>query len=136
MRKLNGHCVYSPSDLIRFMESEYASWMDRLYLEIPDSVEPDPDSAEDEILRAKGEEHELAFLGQLIETGHDVVNLKSEVGNLDATIRAMRDGGEIIYQGTLASSLFGGIPDFLVRLSGHSQLANYPLSPLSPNLSR
>jgi len=118
------------------MESEYASWMDRLYLEIPDSVEPDPDSAEDEILRAKGEEHELAFLGQLIETGHNVVNLKSEVGNLDATIRAMRDGGEIIYQGTLASNLFGGIADFLVRVGGDSQFGNYHYEPWDTKLAR
>src|SRR5258708_94546 len=114
MRRLNGQCIYSPSDLVRFLESEYVSWMDRLYLELPGSVEPDSDNPEDEILRAKGEEHEVAFLEQLIATGHDVVNLKDEVGNLDETTRAMRDGREIIYQGTLASGLFAGIADFLV----------------------
>jgi uncharacterized protein len=99
--------------------------MDRLFLEIPDSGEPDSDSAEDKILRAKGEEHELAFFEQLIETGHDVVNLKSAVGNLDDTIRAMRDGREIIYQGTLVSGVFAGIADFLVRVNGDSQFGNY-----------
>src|ERR1700730_10895513 len=136
MRKLDGHCVYSPSDLIRFMESEYASWMDRLYLEIPNCVEDDPDSGEDKILRAKGEEHELAFLEQLIGTGHDVVNIKREIGNLDATIRAMRDGREIIYQGTLTSSSFAGIADFLVRVSGDSQFGNYYYEPWDTKLAR
>ena len=92
MRKINGQCIYSPSDLIRFMESEYASWMDRLHLEIPDSVQPDPDSAADEILRAKGEEHELAFLEQLIADGRDVVNLKGSFGNIAETLLAMKRG--------------------------------------------
>src|SRR5260370_11649956 len=96
MRKINGQCIYSPSDLIRFMESEYASWMDRLHLEIPDSVQPDPDSAEDEILRAKGEEHELTFLEQLIADGRDVVNLKGSFGNIAETLLAMKEGREII----------------------------------------
>jgi predicted RecB family nuclease len=118
------------------MESEYASWMDRLYLEIPNCVEPDPDSAEDEILRAKGEEHELAFLEQLIGAGHDVVNLKSEVGNLEATIGAMREGRQIIYQGTLTSSSLAGIADFLVRVNGDSQFGNYYYEPWDTKLAR
>jgi predicted RecB family nuclease len=136
MRKVNGQRIYSPSDLIRFMESGYASWMDRLYLEIPDSVQPDPDSAEDEILRAKGEEHELAFLEQLIAAGRDVVNLKGSFGNIAETLLAMKDGREIIYQATLASGVFAGIADFLVRVNGDSALGNYYYEPWDTKLAR
>jgi predicted RecB family nuclease len=118
------------------MESEYASWMDRLHLELPDSVQPDPDSAEDEILRAKGEEHELAFLEQLIADGRDVVNLKGSFGNIAETLLAMKEGREIIYQGTLASGVLAGIADFLVRVNGDSELGNYHYEPWDTKLAR
>ena len=36
----NGTVIYSPSDLITFIESEYAYWMDRLYLEQPGFAVP------------------------------------------------------------------------------------------------
>ena len=55
MRKLDGSHIYSVSDLITFMESEYAYWMDRFYLECPSGVQPDKDAVEDRILQAMGE---------------------------------------------------------------------------------
>src|SRR5580704_11128332 len=76
MRKLNGDHIYSPSDLVTFMESEYASWMDRFYMECPDGVQPDKDAAEDRILQAMGEQHEQAFLQELVDGKQDVSDLK------------------------------------------------------------
>lgn len=136
MRKLDGKRIYSPSDLITFMESEYVSWMDRLYLENPDVVQPDPDSVEDEILRAKGDEHERAFLEELIGTGHDVVNLRRSAGQMADTLQAIREGREVIYQGTLASGEFVGIADFLVRVDGDSALGNYHYEVWDTKLAR
>jgi len=43
MQKEQNRLIYSPSDLTRFMESPFASWMDRLYREHPDRVTPDED---------------------------------------------------------------------------------------------
>lgn len=54
-----------------FMESEYASWMDRFHLEFPDAVQPDQDTAEGRILQARGEEHERTFLCELMMRGRD-----------------------------------------------------------------
>ena len=75
MYKLNGTYIYSPSDLITFMESDYVSWMDRFYLECPEAVRPDEDEETDRIIQAKGEEHERTFLAELLADGHDVVDL-------------------------------------------------------------
>ena len=50
MRKLNGNYIYSPSDLITFMESDYVSWMERLYFERPDAVQPDEEEETDRII--------------------------------------------------------------------------------------
>ena len=35
MQNKNGNLLFSPTDLIRFMESPFASWMERLHLEVP-----------------------------------------------------------------------------------------------------
>jgi predicted RecB family nuclease len=117
MRKLNGTCIYSPSDLITYLLSEYVSWMDRFHLEFPNTVQPDQDTEEDRILRAKGEEHERVFLKELVCAGHDILDLK---GTRDpaATLQAMRDGREVIYQATVALGRFAGVADFLVRVEG------------------
>jgi uncharacterized protein len=135
MRKLQGNLVFSPSDLITFMESEYASWMDRFHLEFPDAVQPDQDTAEDRILQARGEEHERTFLRELAGTGQDVCDLKSETDQ-NAAIEAMRAGREIIYQAALASGSFSGIADFLVRVKGDSALGDYYYEPWDTKLAR
>src|SRR5207245_10390561 len=68
--------IYSPSDLITFMESEYVSWMDRFHLEFPDAAQPDEDKEEDRVVRTRGEEHERAFFKELAGAGHDILDLK------------------------------------------------------------
>jgi uncharacterized protein len=135
MRKFKGSPIFSPSDLITFMESEYASWMDRLYLEFPDKVQPDKDTPEDRILQAKGEEHERAFLRELAEAGRDVCDLKNEA-DPNAAFEAMKAGREIIYQARLASGCFAGIADFLVRVEGHSVLGNHYYEAWDTKLAR
>jgi hypothetical protein len=35
MRRTEGGIVYAPTDLVVFLESPFASWMDRLHLESP-----------------------------------------------------------------------------------------------------
>ena len=122
--KLNGTYIYSPSDLITFMESDYVSWMERFYLECPEAVRPDEDEETDRIIQAKGEEHERAFLAELLADGHDVADLRGD-RDVATTIRAMKDGRQIIYQGTLESGSFAGVADFLVRADGRSVLGDY-----------
>jgi hypothetical protein len=41
MKKQSGHVIYSPSDLIRYLASPFASWLDRYYLEELDDIKPD-----------------------------------------------------------------------------------------------
>ena len=40
MRYEGSRLIYSPSDLLRYLESPFASWMDRCYLENPGAVVP------------------------------------------------------------------------------------------------
>ena len=45
MYKQHGQFHFSPSDLTRYMESPFASWMDRFAVEYPDQV-PEKDPAD------------------------------------------------------------------------------------------
>ena len=75
MHYINNEIRFSPSDLVKFMESEYSSWMDRWHMErkagrhhqsVPlgfeyiegATCEPDKCTEEQEIIAAKGIEHE------------------------------------------------------------------------------
>ena len=135
MHKEKGTIVFSPSDLITFMESEYASWMDRLYLEFPHEVSPDQATPQELISRAKGEEHEHTFLAELADSGRDICNLK-ENDDENATLQAMRAGKEIIYQGKLALGVFAGFSDFLIRVEGKSLLGSYHYEAWDTKLAR
>ena len=61
MRKENGRIIYSPSDLIRYLASPYASWLDRYYVENPGAITPDEDTEEDKLLQRTGDEHERSY---------------------------------------------------------------------------
>ena len=61
MQKRGGQLIYSPSDLIRFLDSPYASWMERLHLEFPDRVQPDEETAEQKLVASTGEKRLLLY---------------------------------------------------------------------------
>jgi uncharacterized protein len=65
MKLSNGIPIYSPTDLIVFVESPFASWMDRRYLEDPDSLSPDEDDPFMQILQTRGIAHESKYLGAI-----------------------------------------------------------------------
>ena len=134
---------FSPSDLSLFLESEFASWMDRLSLEQQDlsvavserdpsglgliSCQADEPSEEDAIFQRRGLDHEKRTLGQFRQAGRTVVEIGP--GTLEQqrlrTEKAMRDGADVIYQARLDHATLGGYADFLVRCEGDSALGNY-----------
>jgi predicted RecB family nuclease len=137
MRKHKGELLYSPSDLITFMDSPFDSWAERYSKEYPSEFEADPADEGLDILQKLGIKHETDFLNRLIETGKDVANIqqKGEAGELD-TIVAMRAGREIIYQGVLSQENFAGQSDFLFKVPGKSELGSYHYEAWDTKLSR
>ena len=99
MHKQGSELVYSPSDLISFMESEYLSWMDRYSLEFPDHVTPDEEGEEDRLVQQKGREHEEEFLQALRGSGRDVLDLSAPDARHQSTLNAMRSGRDVISYG-------------------------------------
>lgn len=139
MRKESGNLCYSPSDLTVFMESPFASWMDRFRLEKPDQAPPaDPEDPLDAILQRDGYAHEDSLEAQLKAEGRDVRKVEGEgyADKLEHTLQLMREGCEIITQGRLELGQFSGFADFLVKVPGESALGDYHYEVWDTKLSR
>ena len=91
----SGQLLYSPSDLVRYLASPFASWMDRYYLEHPDAVTPDERSAEDRLIAETGQAHERTVLADLKAAPAGVIEIQGR--NLaeacEQTLAAIRSQG-------------------------------------------
>lgn len=138
MQYLNGRYLYSPSDLITYMDSPFASAMDRRLLHDPLlQKRMDPKDPLLEHLAKRGHAHEDEFVAKLKSEGRDVVEIG---GNNDArahaTLEAMKAGREIITQAYLSDGTFAGLADFLVRVPGESSLGEWHYEAWDTKLSR
>ena len=112
----SGRLFYSPTDLVRYLASPFASWMDRYHLESPDAVTPD-EAAEDATLIAQtGERHEQAMLLEFQSSGAKVVEIPTHDSLVarTKTFDAISAKVPIIYQAALESGPFSGFADFLM----------------------
>jgi len=126
--KQQGRYCYSPSDLTIYMASPFASWMARYAIERPDDLpEKDEDDALMKLLQQRGYAHEDALETQFVSEGRSVVKIEggSHEDKWHATVKAMRDGAEVIVQGRLQQSPFAGFSDFLIKTPGASDLGDY-----------
>jgi uncharacterized protein len=114
LKRDDGQIIYSPSDLICFMESPFASWMDRLYLEDRTKVTPDEKTAEQQLVADAGTKHEKRFVSQLEAQHGSICEIARNSAEKD-TLAALARGEPIIYQGCLSFGNFRGFTDFLVR---------------------
>jgi uncharacterized protein len=122
MQPTQSGLIFSPTDLTRFMESPFASWMSRLYLECPERVTPDDDSAEKKLIAESGSRHELNYLAQLKQAGRDICEIsKTDVSRAkELTGEALQGGRAVIYQACLEHDGFCGYADFLIKVPGTS----------------
>ena len=124
MYKQHEQFHFSPSDLTRYMESPFASWMDRFSIEHPDQApEKDPADALMSSLAQKGYEHEDALEAAFLEQGLNVVKIEGESSDEKHTntLVAMRQGADVIVQARLELAPFGGYADFLVKVTHEAE---------------
>lgn len=112
----SGRLIYSPSDLVRYLASPFASWMDRYYLEHPDLATPDEFTEDAALMAQTGERHEQAVLKEFHSSGAKVVEIPTRDAGVarTETLAAIRAGVPIIYQAALESGPFSGFADFLM----------------------
>lgn len=137
MQFQHGELLFSPSDLTLFMNSPFASWMEHLAAVAPDRL-PERDSGDDmmAMLQDKGGEHERAVLEEFLAQGLNVVDISSSLDKETATIEAMRQGAEVIFQACLSAGSFKGYADFLVKVPGESTLGDYHYEVWDTKLSK
>lgn len=139
MRKIDGALRLSASDLMRFKGCRHATSLDLRLIEVGD-VRPGEDAAEALLLQRQGDEHELAFLDQLKESGRRIVEIPKDGIPLEESVRltleAMRDGPDVIFQGALLDGAWGGYSDFLERVEGPSALGTWSYEVVDTKLKR
>ncbi|NNN19365.1 MAG: TM0106 family RecB-like putative nuclease [Acidimicrobiaceae bacterium] len=115
MRKYSNRLIYSPSDLIRYVASPFASWMDRYYLENPSVVAPDQETEDQKLIAQTGDQHEHAVLDEF-KVSSEVAQIPKD--NLEIarskTLDAIKAKTAIIYQAALENDRFAGFADFLI----------------------
>lgn len=116
MKKTSGQLVYSPADLVSYLCSSFASWMDRYHLENLEAVTPDDDTEEERLIAQTGKEHERVVLDELRAAPAGVVEIQA-AGVHEAreqTRTAILAKSPVIYQATLYAGQFAGFADFLM----------------------
>lgn len=112
----SGDLIFSPSDLVRYIGSPFASWMDRYYLENPDALCPDEESEDERLVAETGERHEQAVLQgfRAADAGLTEIARGDFASAHKQTLAAMGRRAPIIYQAALVSGRFAGFADFLM----------------------
>jgi|CXWL01.1.fsa_nt_gi uncharacterized protein len=145
-RLADGFFRYSPTDLIAFLEGDFAAWCERNRAEqgrgggrptlAGSALAPDVADEELALVARRGLEHEAAHLARLKATEPDVVEVPRDGSALGLTVAAMQRGAAVIFQGELRAEPWMGIADFLHRVAGESALGDYHYEPWDTKLAR
>ena len=132
-----GALLYSPSDLVTYLKSPFAAWMERLRIERPGEADPDEETQDEKLVKEMGIEHEKAWLAACRKKG-DVVDLGEgdDATRLSKTADEMRRGTGVIYQAALRRGEFGGFADFLEKVPGESKLGPFHYEVADTKLAR
>jgi predicted RecB family nuclease len=138
MQKHGDEILYSASDIVNYIECEHLTTLDMINLETP--LPKTDDNEQAKLIQAKGYAHESDFL-DLLKTQHSSIIDLSKAGDtleqkVTATLQAMRDGYEIIFQATLQDGCLIGHADFLRKVLRPSELGDWSYEVLDTKLAR
>jgi len=135
MQKQGDRLLFSPKDLIQFLQSDFATWMERAFLEQPEQfpapAEPDEMMT---VLTQLGNEHEQRYLNKLLSNGEQIYQVETR-GGFEATAAAMVEGKPWIYQAALRYGDWVGYADLMRRVEVPSQLGDWSYIPVECKLA-
>lgn len=139
MLKSNSDLRLSPSDLSNHLACRHLTTLD-LAVARGEREKPVLHSKFLDMLRARGEEHEKAYVASLRVRGLSVVDLTEGKELTDTaferTRRAMRDGVDVIVQAPLGHEGFAGYADVLLRVGTPSALGAWSYEVVDTKLAR
>ena len=148
MRVFQNKITFSPTDLTRFFESEFTSYMDHFEKIASESlkkelgVERDPLDPLLELIKKLGIQHEETSLAEIEKTEPVFkIEAKDRDSAIKQTLSALQAGEPNIYQAALQKDKFFGYADLLVKQQvvkqqGQSALGNYYYTPWDFKLSK
>ncbi|MFK7732902.1 MAG: TM0106 family RecB-like putative nuclease [Pseudomonadales bacterium] len=128
MHTYNNSLWFSPTDLTRYMESPFASWMDRGAWHKPELRSlGDPADSLMHVLKDRGFAHEQLLLEDFYAQGLSVIEIDAPdiAVRHQQTLDALRSGADVVAQAYLTQQPFAGYADFLVKVPGQSALGDY-----------
>ena len=138
MQNSNEGILYSASDLVHFLECQHLTTLNRVHLQKP--LQKAKDSDEARSVQNKGFDHERRYLEKLKAQHASFVDIadsgKTREQKVEATLDAMRQGIEIIYQATFFSFPFLGHADFLRKVPKPSALGDYSYEVIDTKLAK
>jgi uncharacterized protein len=126
MQLIDGQPVYSASDLVGFLACEHLTELERAVLARL-TARPTIKDPELDILRERGFEHERRYLAELDDGSRRIVRVDPDAypadspgerlrAAADATLAAMQDRADVIYQATFFDGTWRGHADFLLKV--------------------
>ena len=144
MQRIDTQLVYSASDIVGALECRHLAHLERAaldgHLRRPMRTDPVLDR-----IAQRGFEHEKRFREELIRNGLSVVEIPHDatlpraeqvVRGREATLVAMREGADVIYQAVLFEGRCLGYADFLRRVEQPSELGPWSYEVWDTKLAR
>src|SRR5919204_4511681 len=142
MQFLDGRLIVSPSDLTGYLECEHLTQQE-LRAARGEIARPERHDPELDLLTRRGLEHEAKHLAKLRAEGKSIVEFTLPSGGVPAleeahaqTVAALRQGVDVVYQGTFFSNGWRCHPDFLLRVDASSALGPFSYEVADAKLAR
>ena len=138
MQVFKNKIFFSPTDIVKFFESEFASYMDHFekvaskeILKSQDVYRDPIDSLQD-IIGKMGDDHEKEIVENL-EKKNQIIKIEKDKYDrkicIEQTSSAIKNGTDKIYQAAISADRMFGYVDILEKTKGHSKLGNYHYIP-------
>ena len=145
MQLIDGRPVYAATDLVGFLACSHRLALERAGLArlVDRPVRDDPAI---DLIAKRGVAHEQRYLADLRDAGRSVVEIKGDAtfesrgdelrASAAATLAAMRDGADVVYQATFFDGRWLGFADFLLRVDTPSGLGAWSYEVADTKLAR
>ncbi len=138
MESRNGELRFSPSDLTEYLACAHASAMSRAAAR-GERAKAYVGSEYANLIFAKGDQHEAAYLARLRAGGREVVEV-GRSGSFETaaarTAELMRTGAGVIYQGAFVVGAWRGLADFVERIDEPSGQLGWSYEVVDTKLAR
>ena len=142
MMQVDSKTLYSASDVVSFLECEHSTALAQLAMSDPKTwrTRRGPEDEQLALIQAKGMAHERAYLDELKDSGKRVIDINEIAGKsiekrVSATVAAMKDGYDVIYQAAFLHDSFLGYADFLVKVTKPSALGAFSYEAVDTKLA-